>query len=310
MTIVTDPRRSADTSPGVPRRERLVKFQRVGIGAVQPAPEHVEWAQPGDGAHHQLPVSTARSSPSQQRRSQGSGRCRRARNRCRSAAPASGCRPGFPDRCASPAARRGRRGRTRQGGGPGLRRRVSEKTRAVATRFSSAKPGAGGGLRAVAQHPPAAIRAAPDLEGDEVQVMARCAGRTPTSGRSHSGLPATSAAGRCPSATSRFGAVEIGHHRFQQVGALDQPCGDAVPFGLFDQHRHVAERPGAFGGHRRHRTGGRTRPHRAGTGRRARSGGSVLRASGPTDGRSARARPGGCCPAASSKFVRHARQRR
>ncbi len=47
-------------------------------------------------------------------------------------------------------------------------------------------------------------------------------------------------------------AVEIRHQRLEQIRALDQPFAQTLPFRLVDQHRHMAQRPGAlvraFGG--------------------------------------------------------------
>ena len=62
-------------------------------------------------------------------------------------------------------------------------------------------------------------------------------GVTPTSGRSHSGFSATSCGGQMAVGDQPVLAVEVGHDRFQQVGALDQARGDAVPFRLGDQDR-------------------------------------------------------------------------
>ena len=58
-------------------------------------------------------------------------------------------------------------------------------------------------LGAVTEHPPIAIRGAPDIDRAEAHGTPR--GATPTSGRRNSGLPATTAAGNLPSRTSRAG---------------------------------------------------------------------------------------------------------
>ena len=54
MTSVTLPCRAALTSPGVPRCELLVEFQRIGEIRIEPAPEHIDRHQAGDGPHHHL----------------------------------------------------------------------------------------------------------------------------------------------------------------------------------------------------------------------------------------------------------------
>jgi hypothetical protein len=38
-------------------------------------------------------------------------------------------------------------------------------------------------------------------------------------------------------------SVDIGQHRFEQLGALHQAGLERLPFGRFDQQRHMAERP-------------------------------------------------------------------
>ncbi len=41
-------------------------------------------------------------------------------------------------------------------------------------------------------------------------------------------------------------AIDIGHHRFEQIGALDEAFGDDLPFGIVDQNRDMGDRPVAF----------------------------------------------------------------
>src|SRR5262249_53936433 len=42
-------------------------------------------------------------------------------------------------------------------------------------------------------------------------------------------------------------AVEIGDHLLQKLGALDEPGFKRPPLGFVDEHRHMAQRPGALG---------------------------------------------------------------
>ncbi len=75
--------------------------------------------------------------------------------------------------------------------------------RVVATRFSSAKPAPDGACVRSPEHPPGAVGAAADLEGDEVQVMP--AARRHADQRPQPFPAAGDQARRqMPSATSRF----------------------------------------------------------------------------------------------------------
>ena len=49
---------------------------------------------------------------------------------------------------------------------------------------------------------------------------------------------------QAPLAHELRGPVDVREDRFEQLGALDQPGLQLLPFGGIDQQRHVAERPG------------------------------------------------------------------
>ena len=108
--------------------------------------------------------------------------------------------------------------------------------------------GAGGRLGAVAEHPPGAVGAAADLEGEEVQVVAAARRRrrpagAATRGCRRSGAPAGGR--RRPGGSGRRGRRAT---RLEQVGALDRGrAAMRAPLRLLDQDRDVGERPGALG---------------------------------------------------------------
>ena len=89
--------------------------------------------------------------------------------------------------------------------------------------------GAGRRLRAVAEHPPVAVRAAAELEGAEMQEMA--AGRLARrpAAADIPGCEAISAGRQEPFGDQPVVAVDVGDDRFEQLGALDQAGGDRLP---------------------------------------------------------------------------------
>ena len=104
---------------------------------------------------------------------------------------------------------------------------------------------AGRGLRAVAQHPPRAVRAPADVDGVEAQptslrrLYASHAGdiiNRPRNGRSRE----IAARDQCSS------AVDIVEHALQQLRSLGHAFGNLSPLGLGDQQRHPADRPVAL----------------------------------------------------------------
>ena len=101
---------------------------------------------------------------------------------------------------------------------------------------------AGWRLRAVAEHPPAAIGAATELEGDEVQERARRRG-DPDHRPQVFGAGGDELRGHQTFPDQAVLAINVGEHALQEVGALHQTGGDPMPFGLLNQQRHVRQRP-------------------------------------------------------------------
>ena len=107
------------------------------------------------------------------------------------------------------------------------------------------KAGARRRLRAVAQHPPGAVRAAAELEGAEVQEMS--AGRLDADHRAQEFRARRDQLGRQQALPDqRVVAVDVGADRLEQVGALHQPGADACPFRLVDEQRDMRQRPFAL----------------------------------------------------------------
>ena len=102
-------------------------------------------------------------------------------------------------------------------------------------------------LRPVAQHPPPPIGSAADICGIQAEVSA--AGRLDPANRAQ----IFGAAGnrrrrdRALGNQSAF-AVEIAQNQFQQFGALHDAGGQLPPFGVVDQQRQMTERPDPVGG--------------------------------------------------------------
>ena len=109
------------------------------------------------------------------------------------------------------------------------------------------KAGARRRLRAVAQHPPFAVRAAAELEGAEMQEMP--ARRLHADHRPQKFRAGGDQARRQqPVGDQAVFPIDVGDDRLEQLGALDQAGGDRLPFALVDQQRHMRQRPGALGG--------------------------------------------------------------
>lgn len=105
--------------------------------------------------------------------------------------------------------------------------------------------GARRGLGAIAQHPPAAVRAASELEGAEVEEVA--ARRLEADHRPQEFWIAADQLGRQHAARHQvIVAVDVGDDLFEDLGALHEAARDQHPVGLVDDQRHVRQRPGAL----------------------------------------------------------------
>ena len=232
-----------------PRRAQargMVQLHRVGIAAVQAPPQHLDRAQARHGAHHQAPglhgqILALHQGDAQVTRQPGMfeiGLVQRPRRQDGNAGVtilALG-----QQRIAEGAKEPGQAvdvfigikpGKGARGGDPVFQRIACTRRR----------------LRAVGQHPPVAIGAAAQLEGQEMQVMPRPR-RDPHHGPQPFGVARHQRRRQAPGFDQPARAVKIGHHRFQQVGALHQRGRQAVPVVLPDQNRQMAQRPGPFGG--------------------------------------------------------------
>ena len=105
--------------------------------------------------------------------------------------------------------------------------------------------GAGGGLGAVAEHPPGAVGAAADLEGDEMEVVAAAGGDADQRAQPLAAA-GDQAGGEVAVGDEAVRAVEVGDDGFEEVGALDEAAGDAGGLLLLDEDGDVRERPGAL----------------------------------------------------------------
>ena len=158
--------------PGRADAAVVAQLQRIGEGGVQAAPEHADRLEAGDGAHHHLAVLDDEVLAFEQheaeiagdigvleiglvelaRRQDADAAVGRARHGRCSASRKSRKKPASRWTCIS-----------RIDVGEGARRGDAVLQR---------EAGARGRLRAVAQHPPAAVRAAAELEGAEMQEVA------------------------------------------------------------------------------------------------------------------------------------------
>ncbi len=98
-------------------------------------------------------------------------------------------------------------------------------------------------LGAVAQHPPAAIRAARDIDGVKAQM--RAAWRRHVGERPHEIGAAGDEGGRQSRRPDQLGRpVDIGEDRLDEVRPLDQRGLQPLPFAGFDDQRNMGQRPG------------------------------------------------------------------
>jgi hypothetical protein len=102
--------------------------------------------------------------------------------------------------------------------------------------------GSGRRLGAVAQHPPAAIGAARDVDGIEAQV--RAAGRRHVDERPHEVRAAGhERAGQAPLADELGRPVNVGQHRLDEARPPDQRGLQPLPLAGLDDERNVGQRP-------------------------------------------------------------------
>ena len=97
-------------------------------------------------------------------------------------------------------------------------------------------------LGAVAEHPPASVGAASDIDGIKAQM--RAAGRRDADQRTQKfRIAGDQRGGQAAIATEPRRAVGVGEDGFEKLGALDEPGFQIFPFGRLDDQRHMAERP-------------------------------------------------------------------
>ncbi len=97
----------------------------------------------------------------------------------------------------------------------------------------------------VGQHAPFARRAAPDVGGIEMQMMA-ARGRGAVHHPPIMRAAGDHAGGQLAIADQRLAPINIAYHLFQQFGALGQTPLDMRPLGRIDQHRDRPQWPGSF----------------------------------------------------------------
>ena len=181
----------------------LVQLQRIGKRRIDPSPQHAHRLQPRNRAHHHLSVFHCQVLALKQ------GKAEIARDvgmlEIRVVQPPGRQNPHAAFRVAAQVVHRVAEGAEETGKTVNVRARVVvRKKRARSPRgFSSANPAPEGACTRSpsTHHWPSGPRA--------ISNAMKCRycpdrGRTPTSGRSHSGDVATSEAGRCPSITSRW----------------------------------------------------------------------------------------------------------
>ena len=104
---------------------------------------------------------------------------------------------------------------------------------------------AGGGLGAVVQHPPAAVRPPAQVCGVDLQIAA--AGRCDPTQRRDEVRAAGHRGGRQVAVGDQRGvAIEVAQQGFHQVGALLDAGGDLRPFLFAEDQRQRVERPAAL----------------------------------------------------------------
>ena len=102
-------------------------------------------------------------------------------------------------------------------------------------------------LRAVAQHPPAPVGPAADIGSVEIQIASArrfdAANRAEIFGRAGNG------GGRHRAVRHQTAlAIEVAQNHFEQLRALHDTGGQLLPVGLVDQQRQMAQRPQPVGG--------------------------------------------------------------
>ncbi len=230
--------------PGVPRREVASSSRGFCEGGVEAAPEHRDGAEPGDGADHDPAVLDGQILPLQQHEAEVAGdvgvlevgvveRPRRQDGDARI-------------RFVGQALQRVAKGTEESGQAMdvGLGVEVGKdaaRRHPVLQREARAR----GCLGAVAEHPPRAVRATADLEGDEVEVV-NAAG-----GDADERAQPLAAAGDEPGGKVSVGhepvrAIEVGHHRLEQIRSLDQAAGEDGRLFLLHEDGDMRERPGAL----------------------------------------------------------------
>ena len=121
------------------------------------------------------------------------------------------------------------------------RRKSARHDEPVGQRVASA----GGRLTAVADHPPASVRTAAEV--DRVKVKELAAGRFHALQRVQEIRAAGDGRGRQVAAGDEPTlAVDVGENGFEQPGSLLNSRGDFLPFRSFDQKRQMAQWPGPF----------------------------------------------------------------
>ena len=103
-----------------------------------------------------------------------------------------------------------------------------------------------GRLGAVAQHPPAAVGAASDI--DRIEPQMRAARRRHTDQRPQKfGIAGDQHGGQQAVAHDRARPIGVLEHQLEQLRALDEPALELGPFGRIDDERQMAERPRPLG---------------------------------------------------------------
>ena len=225
----------------------LVELQRIGPRRVQPPPEHADRPQSLDGADHQGAVDHRQVLALQQKEAQVSGDIGLL---VVGLIEWTGGENGDAALVVGAQSLQRIEEGAEEASKPmdvGLPVKV-RKDAAGGDAIFEREGSAGGCLRAVAQHPPAAIRAAADFEGQEMQEMAR-ARLYPNQRPQPLRIGGDQRSRQMSVADQAVVAVNVGHDRFQKIGALDHPRREVLPLVLGDHHRHMAEGPVALGHH-------------------------------------------------------------
>ena len=281
-----------------------VELERVGEGGVEAAPEHADRAEAGDGAHHDPAVLDGQVLALEQHEAEVAGDVgvlevgvvERARGQDGDAGV--GLVGEALQRVAEGAEEAGEAVDVRLGVEVGEDARGGD---AVLQR----EAGAGGRLGAVAEHPPGAVGAAADLEGDEVQVVAAARRRRRPAGAATRGCRRSGgrAGGRRrPGGSGRRGRrrrASSRSARWTRPRAMRAPSSSSIRTGMWASGQ--ARSLGPAVPYWRKKTPASRRYWSPRAKRRARSSG--VEAGEVVD--EVRARPGGCRPAG-----RAARRRR